>query len=392
MQHVGRGPAGPDGTFDGGGQAGRGPVAGQRQVARARVRAPGRRASCAGGGGEGGALLLHHPPRRHRAARGRAARAHLGPDRWPRASSAGSVDQAVGGADGDRDDAGLDEHPFRRAADQADEAGLRPGSASMRKCRLRIASNGPARSGRAAGSAATGAGTARTTLSPAPTAIGAVRRWRAPVTRPPRDAQRGDAAAGTAPARRARCSAASAGSTKLSDRPSRGKRGMQAAPPRSSVSRITAPSSGRCLPRAACSAPRWPAARSGGGASVAARQAGRRRCRVAAGARAARSRRGVVARAARPARGGTGRAPTRACGRRLGRSVQRSPVREVEEREQRPRRPAQRVRACRSGRDRPRSRGCPTAAGGCRCRCGSRARGRNRSGSGRRRRGPPRTP
>ena len=51
--------AGPDGTFDGGGQPGGGPVAGERQV-RQSGGGPGRRL-LRGGGGEGRALLLNHP-------------------------------------------------------------------------------------------------------------------------------------------------------------------------------------------------------------------------------------------------------------------------------------------------------------------------------------------
>ena len=164
-------------------------------------------------------------------------RPHIGPDRGGDRLG-GLVHHAVGGADGDRDMAALDEHPLRRAADQADEAG-RAGSASTRNgCsgspRTRSATVRPG-----SRSPATQGGTASTTAS-----TGTERdRWssRAATRRRRRHAQRRDPLAEQT---RSRAPAA----RRWRDRPGSRKglraatAGMQAAPPRSSVSLTTAPS------------------------------------------------------------------------------------------------------------------------------------------------------
>ena len=70
---------------------------------------------------EGSAFFLHHPHRWHRIGQAQR-RAHIGPD--PRGNRLRrQIDQPVGGADRDGDDAVLHEDPLRRAPDHADKPG-----------------------------------------------------------------------------------------------------------------------------------------------------------------------------------------------------------------------------------------------------------------------------
>ena len=150
------------------------------------------------------ALLRRRSRRRWRASPSPRARAASAPagcsaartsgQTAPARSSARRVHQPVGGADGDRDDARLDEYPLRGAADQAPRSPASPGSASTRKCRLTIASKHPARSGPAAERPRPGPATASTTLSPAPSGT-APSGGRSAVTRSASMRQRGDPAA-----------------------------------------------------------------------------------------------------------------------------------------------------------------------------------------------------
>ncbi len=182
--------AGPDRPFDGGGQASVGPVAGQSEVCQADAH-PGPLAVLRRGGGKGRTLLLYDTPGRQwlRNAEGGA---HFRPHCCSKVTRR-PVHQAVRGADRHRHDAGLDERPFRRAAQQPDEAGApgrracgNAGSRSLRTPRARV------RPGSSV--CATGAGSASTTASPGARSIGpAAGGERAPPGRLPR--QRGHAAA-----------------------------------------------------------------------------------------------------------------------------------------------------------------------------------------------------
>ena len=136
-----------------------------------------------------------------------------------------------------------------------------PGAASVRKCRFRIASNRSGTTSPGSRSAATQGGTASTTASPAATAT-APSGVSSPATRP--SAMRSPAIRRPVCRRPPRAaSQASAGSTRLSDSPSRANSGTQARPPRSSVSSTT----GRSSAANACSGRVFSAATASGSSS-----------------------------------------------------------------------------------------------------------------------------
>ena len=119
---IGGAAPGSNGTFDGGGQAGICPIAGQQQIGQTRLRAG----------------PSAHPARawrqRSRAARARSARAAVSRGRpvaaatslqMVRASASRGVSmQPVAGADGGRDPAREREHPFGGAVDQPEDRRL----------------------------------------------------------------------------------------------------------------------------------------------------------------------------------------------------------------------------------------------------------------------------
>ena len=113
--------AGADRAFDGGGQAGSGPIAGEHEIA---PRGFGARAFCIlrRRRGKSGAPLAHDLPGRQRGRQSGHAR-DVGPDGL-RQFFARRVDQPVGGADRDRHPAGKGEQPFHRAVDDAEDRRL----------------------------------------------------------------------------------------------------------------------------------------------------------------------------------------------------------------------------------------------------------------------------
>ena len=152
-----------------------------------------------------------------------------------------AVDERVGGADRDRNDLALAEHPFRGAADDARRiAALSAGGsyAEMRVDDRRVV---------------VGHGQRRERAAPPPPPAPPARRYRRRRARPGRRRSRAPATRSPAKSIAAQPRAeadlgaglaradASAGSTRLSDRPSRGTSGRQAAAPRPSVSATTAP-------------------------------------------------------------------------------------------------------------------------------------------------------
>ena len=106
---------GADGAFDRRGQAGRGPVAGQKQIVPSRARA-GALGVLLGRRGEGRAPLAHDLPRRQVGGNSRGV-GDLAPDRL-RELGARHVQQPVGAADGHRQPARERENPLGRAVDQ----------------------------------------------------------------------------------------------------------------------------------------------------------------------------------------------------------------------------------------------------------------------------------
>ena len=152
--------AGPDRAFNGRGQSGLGPIAGENEIAPAPSAPPGawrsRRAW----------------PRRSRGARARSARAAApweGRRRWrPRAKSPApapraGIEQTVGGADRDRQPIGERRRATRPCRSHADDGRQVPRAARCGNAHSRWRGTRWASPGRAPGLAATTGGTARTT-------------------------------------------------------------------------------------------------------------------------------------------------------------------------------------------------------------------------------------
>ncbi len=375
---------GPDGTFDGGGQAGRGPIARQARDLRAACALPGRSRSCAGVAAKVARFSLTTRQRRHRLGQVQGG-AHVRPDRRRRSASAASSTRRLAALIVTETWPGLtNTHSAMPPISPMNPAS--PGSAADREMHVEDGLElGPAPRVRAAGRRDPGAAPPAPRRPPGRAAAPSVVSSAA--TRPPSMRKRGDPAAGPHRRRPARASVATAGSISVSDQPARGKAGMQDAPPRPSVSSTTAASSvaaptsgarvergdGERLDQAAVerAGPQQP-----GDGRVWLRPPEREQRQVVARARAGDAAAGVEnppgqppgARPQRPALAG----------------------REIEEREQRPPGTAERVPRADPVEDTRRPRDCRRAAGGCRCRPGSRVRGRNRTGSARPAAAPPR--